>query len=658
MWTVCDMGSLPAASRLARVVAVLPPRVRAEFIARGLPVLAALADFPDLTGEVRLCDAGAGLVIYRASSDDIVRPQIFDQSETLRYLVVILATMAPSASAVAPTIGQSFVLASTAYLPPGTDDGALPEPVDIVLIYQRLPDRGQLAPEVRGLIHEASEARARQISVALTLRHASQPGRPDDLATALAAQIERLEDDRERIRQHNESLQQTLSAILGSFSWRTLRQVRGLVARLRGEAYIEPTMPKMLQRLHAAIPQAPEGTEGVAPSHRVSGQPLVVMLLENFDFGGLEKVVLDLSIRMTGQGRQLIILVVGYDGKLAEQARAAGITVLGFGGDAAALEATILDLKPEVAFCHHSYSGWNAFAACGTRIIEVMQNIYHWQRGSAVLTDLRKTAWRVIVCSRAVQLYAVDFLDVSPEKLVLVHNGIDPSGLIRPDQDALRQIRRALPGTIYILTSHIWANKCHHTALSAFKAVHARFPQTRLIFDGSVGHADVAEALTQRIKAEGLDAVVDMINSRSRQEISRIYERAHAFILPSIVEGLSIATLEAAYFGLPLILSDTGGARDVLEQADGTTPFGIIVPPPVAMGSVTPEAVDRVGRMERPPHLDHVIDAMMQIAGDRDGWIDRGLSGIARSEAFTIDHTVQKYDDLIEVALQDRRCEV
>jgi glycosyltransferase involved in cell wall biosynthesis len=245
----------------------------------------------------------------------------------------------------------------------------------------------------------------------------------------------------------------------------------------------------------------------------------------------------------------------------------------------------------------------------------------------------------------------VTSLDIPPDRLVLIHNGIDPAGLVRPDIDTLRERRRALDETTFVLTSHIWANKCHHAALSAFKAVHARFPKTRLVFDGSVGHADVAEALANRIATDGLGAVVQIINSRSRKELSRVYTDAHAFILPSIVEGLSIATLEAAYFGLPMILSDTGGARDVLETTDGEAPFGIIIPPPIAVEAVTPQEVDRVGRMEEPPHLQQLTDAMMHIAGDREAWLDRGLAGIDRSADFLIEKTVAKYEAVTDLAL-------
>ena len=43
---------------------------------------------------------------------------------------------------------------------------------------------------------------------------------------------------------------------------------------------------------------------------------------------------------------------------------------------------------------------------------------------------------------------------------------------------------------------------------------------------------------------------------------------ADAFLLPSFIEGWSIAMNEAMFYGKPLLMTDTGGASEVIEDGD------------------------------------------------------------------------------------------
>lgn len=54
-----------------------------------------------------------------------------------------------------------------------------------------------------------------------------------------------------------------------------------------------------------------------------------------------------------------------------------------------------------------------------------------------------------------------------------------------------------------------------------------------------------------------------------------LYQMADLFVMPSEGECFGIATLEAMACGLPVVVSDVGGARDIVEH--GTT--GLLVPP-------------------------------------------------------------------------------
>src|SRR5207249_190685 len=57
--------------------------------------------------------------------------------------------------------------------------------------------------------------------------------------------------------------------------------------------------------------------------------------------------------------------------------------------------------------------------------------------------------------------------------------------------------------------------------------------------------------------------------------ISDYYRLADVFLLSSLVEGWSLAKTEAMLFGLPLILTDVGGAAEVISNGD----VGALIPP-------------------------------------------------------------------------------
>ena len=64
-----------------------------------------------------------------------------------------------------------------------------------------------------------------------------------------------------------------------------------------------------------------------------------------------------------------------------------------------------------------------------------------------------------------------------------------------------------------------------------------------------------------------------MVGKKKHDDVKRYMDDADAFIFPSYTEGFSNALLEAMYSGLPVIASDVGANRDMIEDKGG-----IIVP--------------------------------------------------------------------------------
>lgn len=81
-----------------------------------------------------------------------------------------------------------------------------------------------------------------------------------------------------------------------------------------------------------------------------------------------------------------------------------------------------------------------------------------------------------------------------------------------------------------------------------------------------VGTGDARAANEAQARALGIQERVRFAGYVPREEIAARYAAAHVFVLPSYNEGMSVATLEAMAAGLPVVVTRTGGAAELVEE--------------------------------------------------------------------------------------------
>jgi glycosyltransferase involved in cell wall biosynthesis len=77
----------------------------------------------------------------------------------------------------------------------------------------------------------------------------------------------------------------------------------------------------------------------------------------------------------------------------------------------------------------------------------------------------------------------------------------------------------------------------------------------------------------QRVSDLSLDTMVTLLEELGPDEVKECYQSADIFFSPSIIEGLSLVSIEAMACGLPLLVTDVPGNADVVRD----TGAGIIV---------------------------------------------------------------------------------
>lgn len=536
----------------------------------------------------------------------------------------------------------------------------------------------ELTERIRGLVDRNKELTARTRD--LGEQSATQTRRRQELERELGARDRRLAvlqdevarlsavaSDREgRLRE----LEALIHALYGSTSWRITRPLRGVVRLARGDLFRRGApspspapQPQAQQPARNTPADAPtpapapdQATAPFVPAVPVTAEeaspvpPVVAMLLHDFDVGGVERFIVDMSRRLGRLGVPCAVFATGRIGRLAEEAGLAGIPVHAC-PDATTVGRMAKDLGIRLVVAHHCTVGWENLHSAGIPIIEVLHNLYHWQRGDDALQALRGRVSRFVAVSQGVREFAIQHLGLAPDNVLHLANGVDPSVFLRPRREAMRALRRQ-PEFVFVQPAQIWAAKCHHTALTAFEKLHREFPHTRLVFAGAVGDADVHERLVSRIEAVGLEGAVDIVGNLDRRGLSHQYARANAMLLPSLLEGFSIATLEALYFGLPMILTDIGGAREVIEDED----VGILVPPPCAPSELTPEKVRLHGASDDAGHAEAVLAAMRRMVEDRQAWEAKGLDGMVKFPTFDMDVVAARYEAILAPLLSSAAC--
>lgn len=99
----------------------------------------------------------------------------------------------------------------------------------------------------------------------------------------------------------------------------------------------------------------------------------------------------------------------------------------------------------------------------------------------------------------------------------------------------------------------------------------AEIPDATLIL---AGEGPSRTALTEQAAALGLADRVRMPGNLSHDEVATLLSAADVMVLPSEREGLANAWVEALASGTPIVITDVGGAREVLDRPEA----GMIVP--------------------------------------------------------------------------------
>jgi glycosyltransferase involved in cell wall biosynthesis len=231
-------------------------------------------------------------------------------------------------------------------------------------------------------------------------------------------------------------------------------------------------------------------------------------------------------------------------------------------------------LRIDVVHCHGYRENLYAVLAGLARVRGVTTN-HLWKRTTPALRlYARVDSWlvrrfsRVVAVSREVAR-ELEGLGLTSPELIYIPNGVDVEAFAPPPQDlpTLAQCRRAIgaaPADVVVTAvSSLTAEKGHRYLIEAFAAVSPRHEGMRLLI---VGDGPERARLEQQARLSGASSRIVFLGRR--EDVREILAITDVYTLPSLIEGLPIALLEAMAMARACVATDVGDVGRAIVDGD------------------------------------------------------------------------------------------
>ncbi len=205
-------------------------------------------------------------------------------------------------------------------------------------------------------------------------------------------------------------------------------------------------------------------------------------------------------------------------------------------------------------------------------------------------------------------------MGMDADKIRIHYTGVDLDRFEIADRAAAKDVL-GFEGPVVLCVGALIPRKGQELLVQALP----RLPGVTLLF---VGQGQYRRALEKQAEDLGVDRRIGFLGSVPHDRLPRIYAAADVMALPSSSEGLANAWVEALACGTPIVISDVGGARELLDRPEA----GQIV-------DRDPEAIAAaIGTiLYNPPEREAVRDTALRFTWTANGdTLLHHLRGIAR----------------------------
>jgi sugar transferase (PEP-CTERM/EpsH1 system associated) len=309
----------------------------------------------------------------------------------------------------------------------------------------------------------------------------------------------------------------------------------------------------------------------------------IMHVLLSLEYGGAEKVAVNLIKKMQKDGFEFSVCVLDKSGGLRDElngniqvecAHRKGMDLtLPF-----RLTKVIKEFSPDIIHMHNSTPflyGVIAARLAGIKKIVVTQHGSITKESKKMQFMLKRISGMInktVAVSKDIEKYIKDTYKINGNKLELIINGIDEE-IYKKDEGKRKEDRKKLGLEDKFVIGHVARlspEKDQNTLIEAFSKVAKEIDKARLVI---VGDGPLKDSLRLNVKSLKLQDKVLFSGSRSDvQDIMKIFD---VFVLSSVREGTPLTLLEAMATELPIVATNVGGNPDVVRNGEN----GLLVSP-------------------------------------------------------------------------------
>lgn len=176
------------------------------------------------------------------------------------------------------------------------------------------------------------------------------------------------------------------------------------------------------------------------------------------------------------------------------------------------------------------------------------------------VTKVCSSSYKCIAVSHFLREKLISRYRINPDKISVIHNNVSPLFF------NLSKVSNKNSDFVFVVVGGLRYAKNHKLLFDSLNIAVKTISEIKIKV---VGDGPLRQELEDYAKEIGIIDRIEFLGSCSRNKVKQTIDTAHALISTSRVETFGINIIEALASGRPVIATDSGGPRDIIEEGDG-----------------------------------------------------------------------------------------